>query len=45
MTRNLECVRIDELGHEVPAARELCRYAIKPQTEAICNEDKPCDRK
>ena len=45
MTRKLECVRTDEVGRVVPAARELCRYAIKPPTEAVCNQDKHCDRK
>ncbi|XP_078372204.1 A disintegrin and metalloproteinase with thrombospondin motifs 6-like isoform X1 [Oculina patagonica] len=43
MTRKLECIRTDELGHVIPAAKELCRYAMKPLTEAICNDDKPCD--
>ncbi|KAL9986875.1 hypothetical protein ACROYT_G001084 [Oculina patagonica] len=43
VTRKLECIRTDELGHVIPAAKELCRYAMKPLTEAICNDDKPCD--
>ena len=45
MTRKLECIRTDELGHIIPAAKELCRDAVKPLTEAICNDDKPCNRK
>ncbi|XP_022806380.1 uncharacterized protein LOC111343457 [Stylophora pistillata] len=43
MTRELECIRTDEAGHIVPAARELCRHAMKPVTEAVCNTDKHCD--
>lgn len=45
MTRKLECIRTDELGQAIPAAKELCRYAMKPVTETVCNEDKHCDRK
>ena len=45
MVRKLKCIRTDELGHVVPAARELCRYAMKPLTETVCNVDIPCDRK
>ena len=45
MIRKLNCIRTDELGHVVPAARELCRYAMKPLTETVCNDDIPCDRK
>ena len=45
MIRKLKCIRTDELGHIVPAARELCRYAMKPLTETLCNDDIPCDRK
>ena len=47
MIRKLKCIRTDELGHIVPAARELCRYALKPLTvtETVCNDDIPCDRK
>ena len=45
MTRKLECIRMDELGHTIPAAKELCRHAMKPLTEAVCNKDKHCDRK
>ena len=45
MTRKLECIRTDEVGHVTPAAKELCRYAMKPLTEVVCNDDKPCDRK
>jgi len=44
MTRTLQCVRIDELGQVKSAAKELCRYAVKPLTEKVCNDDKPCDR-
>jgi len=43
MTRTLQCVRIDELGQVVAAAKELCRYAMKPLAERVCNDDKPCD--
>lgn len=45
MIRKLKCIRTDELGHVAPAARELCRYAMKPLTETVCNDDIPCDRK
>ena len=45
MIRKLKCIRTDELGHVVPAARELCRYATKPLTETVCNDDILCDRK
>lgn len=45
MTRKLKCIRTDELGHVVLTARELCRYAMKPLTETVCNDDIPCDRK
>ncbi len=45
MIRKLQCIRTDELGRVIPAASELCRYAMKPPTEGACNEDKHCDRK
>ena len=45
MIRMLKCIRTDERGYVVPAARELCRYAMKPLTETVCNADIPCDRK
>lgn len=44
MTRELECIRTDEAGHIIPAAKELCHHAMKPLTEAVCNTDKHCDR-
>ena len=44
MTRTLECIKIDELGQGASAANELCRYAVKPLAERVCNDDKPCDR-
>ncbi|KAJ7365947.1 hypothetical protein OS493_002685 [Desmophyllum pertusum] len=42
-TRKLECIRTDELGQVIPAANEVCRYAMKPLTLTVCNEDKHCD--
>lgn len=44
MTRELEYIRADEADHIVPAARELCRHAMKPVTDAVCNRDKHCDQ-
>ena len=45
MTRKIKCIRTHELGHVVLTAMELCRYAMKPLTETVCNDDIPCDRK
>lgn len=44
MTRKLSCIRINELGRVKSAPSQLCRYAVKPLTERVCNDDKPCDR-
>lgn len=45
MTRKLECVRADEHGQVQPATEELCKHAMKPPAEVICNEDNPCSGK
>ena len=44
MTRKLECVRTNELGRVIPVAKGMCRHAVKPLAEDVCNEDKHCDR-
>ena len=45
MTRKLECIRMNEVGQVIRAGHSFCRYAAKPLTETVCNEDKHCDRK
>ena len=45
MTRKLECIRMNEVGQIIRAGHSFCRYATKPLTETVCNEDKHCDRK
>ena len=45
MTRKLECIRKNEVGQVIRAGHSFCRYAAKPLTETVCNEDKHCDRK
>ncbi|CAH3193754.1 unnamed protein product, partial [Porites evermanni] len=43
MTRKLECIRMNEVGHVIRAGHSFCRYAAKPLTATVCNEDKHCD--
>ena len=45
MTRELECVQVDERGQVQPVIESLCQHAIKPPTDVVCNEDKPCGSK
>ena len=45
MKRKLECIRMNEVGQIIRAGHSFCRYATKPLTETVCNEDKHCDRK
>ena len=45
MTRGLECIQVDEHGQVQPARERLCDHAIKPPTDVICNDDKPCGGK
>ena len=45
MTRKLECIRKNEVGQVIRAGHSFCRYAAKPLTATVCNEDKHCDRK
>ena len=45
MKRKLECIRMNEVGQILRVGHSFCRYAAKPLTETVCNEDKHCDRK
>ena len=45
MTRELECIRVNERGKAVPAIDILCQHAIKPSIQIICNEENPCSGK
>lgn len=45
MTRELECIRVDERGQAGPAIEILCQHVMKPPIQIICNKDNPCSGK